>query len=136
MPANAHDGAPAQDSIQQLLIQAEAATKKDPRSRIRIPFFRLVSIELDGRSYSGFTRDMCVSSIGLLHNLELPLREVDVTIPIATDKKCKMRVRIERCEPCGQGWYISGGKFVGITPAGELDDSLLDAIVAGVTECM
>ncbi len=129
MPAEAIESTPPEETIVQLLIQAEAETQKDPRSGMRLPFFRLVSIEVDDRCYSGFSRDICAVSIGLLHNMELPLREVDVTIPIATDKKCKMRVRIERCEPCGEGLYISGGKFIGIAPAAELDDELLDALV-------
>ena len=119
-----------QKTIDQLLVQAQAEAQKDPRSGARFPFFRVVSIEVDGRCYSAFSRDICVSSIGLLHNMELPLREVDVTIPIAIDNKCKMRVRIGRCEPCGEGWYISGGKFIGITPAAELDDEMLDALLA------
>lgn len=130
MPAEAKVSMAQEESIDQLLIQAQAEAAKDPRSGARFPFFRLVSIGVDGRCYSGFTRDLCVSSIGLLHHMELPLREVEVTIPIATDKKCKMCVRIERCEPCGEGWYISGGKFVGIVPAAELDDELLDSLLA------
>jgi hypothetical protein len=130
MPAEATKSSAPEETIDRLLIQAEAEAKKDPRSGVRFPFFRVVSIEVDDRCYSAFSRDICVSSIGLLHNMELPLREVDVTIPIAADKKCKMRVRIERCEPCGEGWYISGGRFIGIAPAAELDDELLDALLA------
>jgi hypothetical protein len=130
MPAEAPDSITSEETIDQLLNQAEAEARTDPRSGIRFPFFRLVSIGVDDRSYAGFSRDICAASIGLLHSMELPRGEVDVTIPIATDKKCKMRVRIERCEPCGEGWYISGGKFVGISPATELDDELFDALLA------
>lgn len=130
MPAEANEITTQQETIDQLIIQAEADARKDPRSGTRFPFFRLVSIEVDGRHYIGFSRDICAASIGLLHDTVLPQREVDVIVPIATNQKCKMRVRIERCEPCGQGWYISGGKFVGITPAAELDDELFDALLA------
>lgn len=130
MPAEATESTKSLDTIDQLLIQAESEARQDPRSGIRLPFFRLVSIAVDDRCHSAFSRDICAASIGLLHNMELPLGEVDVIIPIATDTKCKMRVRIERCEPCGDGWFISGGRFVGIVPAAELDDELLDALVA------
>lgn len=118
------------ETIDRLLVQAEAEAQKDPRSGVRFPFFRLVSIEVQGRRFSGFTRDICASSIGLLHQMDLPLGEVDVTIPLSPEKKCKMRLRIERCEPCGEGWYVSGGKFVGIVPAAEMDDELLEALLA------
>ena len=130
MLAEAKESMAPQKTIDQLLVQAQAESQKDPRSGVRFPFFRVVSIDVDGHCYSAFSRDVCASSIGLLHNMELPLREVDVTIPIAIDNKCKMRVRIGRCEPCGEGWYISGGKFIGITPAAELDDEMLDALLA------
>jgi len=46
--------------------------------------------------------------------MRLALREVEVGFPSETGKGCKLRVRIDRCEPCGEGWYISGGDFVGI----------------------
>lgn len=130
MPIEASGILAPQKTIDQLLVQAQSEAQKDPRSGVRFPFFRVVSIEVDGRRYSAFSRDVCVSSIGLLHNMELPRGEIEVTIPITVDNKCKMRVRIERCEPCGEGWYISGGKFVGITPAAELDDEMLDALLA------
>lgn len=119
----------ADTTLHQLLAQAEAESKKDPRAAARFPFFRQVSIETGGRRVSGFTRDMCATSIGLLHNQELPLGEADVLIPIATDSKCKLRVDIKRCERCGDGWFISGGKFVGIAAAEEVDDELLNTLI-------
>jgi hypothetical protein len=130
MLGQAKESTTPQETIDQLLIRAEADVGRDPRSMARIPFFRPVSIEVDDRSYSGFCRDLSPESIGLLHCMKLPLRDVKVIIPIATNKKCKMLVRIERCEPSGEGWFISGGKFVGVTRGAQLDDELLEALLA------
>jgi hypothetical protein len=65
-------------------------------------------------SYSALTRDISASAVGLMHNMRLGLREVEIDFPNETGQGCKLRVRIDRCEPCGEGWYISGGDFVGI----------------------
>ena len=98
--------------VRQLLIQAEADAKRDRRTEPRYPFFRSVSIQMDGRSYSAFTREISTSSIGLLHNVELPLCEVEIVISTEAAQKDSLRVRIDRCESCGDGWYISGGEIL------------------------
>jgi hypothetical protein len=69
-----------------------------------------VSVRVNGQSLSAFTREISVSSIGLLHNMELPLKEVEI---IVAGKQQVLRACIERCESCGEGWYLSGGTFVG-----------------------
>ena len=103
MSGQAKGSTKLQETFDSLLIRAEADTSEDQRSVARIPFFRPVSIELDDRSYSGFCRDLSTASIGLLHSIALPLRDVNVIIPIATNRKCKMLVHIERCEPVWRG---------------------------------
>ena len=95
--------------IRSLLLQAEASLNNDRRSDQRIPFFRTVSVWFDDSSYSAFIREISVSSIGFLHNMEMPLKEVRVRV---AGQREEFRVRIERCEPCGEGWYVSGGPFV------------------------
>ena len=97
--------------LHELVLQAEADFNHDRRSEPRFPFFRPVSILVDGHSFSAFIRDISVSSIGLLHYMELPLKEVEI---ILAGKQQTLRVRLERCEACGEGWYLSGGTFVGI----------------------
>jgi hypothetical protein len=79
------------------------------RSEKRFPFFRPISVEAAGHSYSAFTREICASGMGLLHNVKLPLEEVSIAFE---GRPQKLRLLIERCESIGEGWYISGGKFV------------------------
>jgi hypothetical protein len=97
--------------LHELVLQAETDFNHDRRSEPRYPFFRPVSVRFDGHSFSAFTREISTSGIGLLHYMELPLQEVEI---ILAGKQQTLRARIERCEACGEGWYISGGTFVDI----------------------
>jgi hypothetical protein len=99
------------NQLHELVLQAETDFNNDRRSEPRYPFFRPVSVRFDGKNFSAFTREISVSSIGLLHNMELPLEEVEI---IVAGKQQVLRAWIERCESCGEGWYLSGGTFVGI----------------------
>ena len=97
--------------LQELVLQAKMNFHLDRRSEPRYPFFCPVWVRVDGKSFSAFTREISVSSIGLLHNMELPLKEVEINV---AGTQQTLRARLERCEACGEGWYISGGTFVGI----------------------
>ena len=97
--------------LHELVLQAETDFHHDRRSEPRYPFFRPVWVRVDGKSFSAFTREISVSSIGLLHNMELPLQEVEISV---AGTQQTLRARLERCESCGEGWYLSGGTFVGI----------------------
>ena len=101
-------------TINQSILQLLSIAERDAwnhRSEIRFAFFRPVSIQMNGKSYSAFSRDISASDIGLMHNMELPSGEVEIAIPADTGHTVKLQVRIEWCESCGEGWYISGGKF-------------------------
>ncbi|HEX5446299.1 MAG TPA: PilZ domain-containing protein [Pirellulales bacterium] len=93
--------------------------KTDRRAEVRYAFFRPVSIEQDdGHRYSAFTREISETGIGLIHNMDL--NEGEVEIAIRSDCGYEIRVRTEMvwCQSCGEGWYISGGRFVGIASIG------------------
>jgi hypothetical protein len=47
----------------------------------------------------------------------LPVGDVEITIPTELGRTVKLQARIERCDSCGEGWYISGGEFIGIKAA-------------------
>ena len=66
--------------LQELLLQANAELTDDRRAEPRLPFFRAVSVRVESRSYSAFIREISLSSIGMLHNMQLPLEEVTVTV--------------------------------------------------------
>jgi hypothetical protein len=108
MPEKAYESVHSNELVAELLRQAKADFENDRRAEQRFPFFHPISIQVDDRSFSAFTREIGASGIGLLQNMELPLQDVMVTIP---GRGPNVPLRIEWCAPIGEGWYISGGSF-------------------------
>ncbi len=107
-------------AIYQLIVEARAALESDRRAEVRYPFFRPVSIELDdGQKYSAFTREISEVGIGLIHNMDLNESEVEISVHSDCGYSIRVRTRIVWCAACGEGWYISGGKFAGIASIGQ-----------------
>jgi hypothetical protein len=98
-----------------ILREARHNEKMEGRNDARHPFFRPVSIRDGDIRLSGFSRDVSETGIGLLHNFELTLGEVEVRVPTDQGVSVHVRTRITWCTPIGEGWYISGGEFVAIT---------------------
>jgi hypothetical protein len=109
--------AATRELIDQLVAEARKADT-DRRLEARLPLFRSVSIHIDGHCHSAFSREISPSSIGLLHFMELPLGEVEISIRCDSKRILRFRTRIQRCEPCGAGWYTSGGELVGVAATG------------------
>lgn len=106
-------------AVHRLLTEARELDYQEQlerRSKVRYPFFRAVTLAPDGegRSYSAFTRDLTRSGVGLLHNMPLDHGEATLTIPSAQNDALRARITIVWCRPCGEGWYISGGEFIGL----------------------
>jgi len=109
MSANTNASPTTDEILTELVKVALKDTDNNRRSETRFPFFRPISVQMDNHSFSAFTREVSLSGIGLLHSMELPLKEVSVTIAGQPDP---LFVQIERCDPIGEGWYISGGRLV------------------------
>ncbi|MEX0678682.1 MAG: PilZ domain-containing protein [Pirellulales bacterium] len=106
-------------AIYQLIVEAKAALKTDRRADVRYAFFRPISIEMDdGHKYSAFTREISDTGIGLIHNMDLNEGEVEITIRSDCGYSIRIRTQIVWCADCGEGWFISGGRFVGIASIG------------------
>jgi hypothetical protein len=102
-------------AIHELIVDAHHDHLKDRRSESRCPFFRPVSVQTEpGTRFSAFTREISATGIGLLHNFELPLGEVELSIPHRRQHVIRVRTRILWCQDCGEGWFISGGQFIGV----------------------
>jgi hypothetical protein len=99
--------------IYQLIVEAQNAATLDRRADVRFAFFRPVQIHLDdGRSFRGFSREISASGIGLAHEVELPLGEIELRISHENGYDIRIRTNVLWCQSCGHGWYISGGRFV------------------------
>lgn len=77
------------------------------------PFFRPIAIHIDEKQFSAFSRDLGENGIGLVHSFDLPCDEVAITIREG-EESIRVRTKIVWCEPCGEGWYLSGGEFIGL----------------------
>lgn len=101
-------------AVYEILREAQEGEKKEYRQAIRYSFFRTITISDGDKTFSGFSREVSETGIGMLHNAELSSGEVEVTIPTQQGYSVRLRTRVVWCAPCGDGWYISGGEFVGI----------------------
>ena len=106
-------------AVHELVLEAYDEAKRHRRSEVRYPFFRPVTLQFESRRHAAFSREISASGIGLLHNVEVPPGEVEVTIPSRRGHEVRMRTRILWCRPCGAGWFISGGRFINVVGLGE-----------------
>jgi hypothetical protein len=104
---------PPSKVIAELVIEAREADQEERRQAVRYPFFRPVTIRTDMfRKHSAFTREISADGIGLLHRVEFRPGKVDVLISTAGGATARLRVHILWSKPCGEGWFISGGRFI------------------------
>lgn len=64
-----------------------------------------------GNTISAMTREISRHGIGLLHRGSITPSEVTVRMASET-REFNYRVAIEWCQPCENGMFISGGRFV------------------------
>jgi hypothetical protein len=101
--------------VYKILSEARANAQREMRGEVRYPFFRPVTIDVGKFRLSGFSREVSEGGIGLLHDTVLALGEVEVTILTEEGYSVQVRTQIGWCNPCGKGWFVSGGTFVGIS---------------------
>jgi hypothetical protein len=106
-------------AIYQLIVEAQNNEKRDRRVEVRFAFFRPVSVHThDGHAFSAFSREISASGVGLIHNMPLERGEVQITISHEHGYSIRVRTEIMWCQSCGEGWYISGGRFAGEASVG------------------
>ncbi|REK10530.1 MAG: hypothetical protein DWQ37_16175 [Planctomycetota bacterium] len=100
--------------IHELVVEAHQEVRKDRRAETRYPFFRQIMLMVTGKVPThAFTREISSVGVGLLHDVPLVPGEVELSIPSKKGYSIRVRTKILWCSPCGEGWYISGGQFVG-----------------------
>lgn len=115
--------------------EAAGETAGNQRHNKRYPFFRPVTItigESQATKHLAFARDIATKGIGLLHNLPLPTDRLLLSIPkapipTAEDHRIDVNIDITWCKPCAEGWYLSGGRFVGLA-AKQLTSLILEVV--------
>jgi hypothetical protein len=111
-------------AVNELLADAREADEERRREN-RVPFFGPASVLVEEagkrRSYSCFYRDISPCGVGLLHNMELKPGEVVLTVFRKSGTKVCFRSTLLWCRPCGEGWFISGAKFLALSPVEQRD---------------
>jgi hypothetical protein len=105
---------PLREQIQELMAQARADDQMDRRGAARYPFFRPASLANDREDlgpHQAFTRELSTTGIGLLHNVPISIGPLKVAIRYGDGQVAALPAEILWCRPCGDGWYVSGGRF-------------------------
>lgn len=95
-----------------LLLADAIAQDIERRKNHREPFFCSAHIELNGKSYSVFTRDISEEGAGLLHSMRLMPGRMNIAITRFGTEVIRFEIDLNWCEPAGEGWYLSGCRFV------------------------
>jgi hypothetical protein len=98
----------------ELFRDARDKYETDTRLEMRYAFLRSVTLRVGDQVRSAFSREISRTGVGLLHNFEAPLDQIEVAIPTEHGADARIHVNIRWQQPVGQGWYISGGEFVEI----------------------
>jgi hypothetical protein len=103
------------EKIVRLLLNEARESADERRAEKREPFFHPVTLIVgqDQRQrFSCFSRDISATGIGLLHCMAVEPGEVVLKIPSMSCGDIRIRSEIVWCQPCGEGWYLSGARFV------------------------
>jgi hypothetical protein len=107
-----------QETVQNLLEEARQGVE-ERRAEKREPFFApvLLSLPYEGaRQFTVYSRDVSATGIGLLHFMSLERGAVVLSIPSGSRGKVRVLSEIVWCQPCGDGWYLSGARFLELLP--------------------
>ena len=107
------------ETVRHLLHEArEGAIER--RAEKRESFFSPVRFSFTAdsrREFTCFSRDISATGMGLLHCMSLAPCEIVLTIPSKSFGDVRIRSEIVWCQPCGEGWYLSGARFVEVLGA-------------------
>ena len=112
MPDGAIESTQSNLTIHELITEAVDGKKMERRPEERYPFFRPLWLMMHGNQYPAFSREISEVGIGLLLHFEMVAQEVQVAIRCKEGRLFQARTQITWCRSIGQGWYISGGRFV------------------------
>ena len=66
-----------------------------------------------GARLSTISRDISSEGIGLLHSMPLQMGRVRLSLPSMFGRQLEMDAEIRWCMPSTEGWFLSGGVFLG-----------------------
>jgi hypothetical protein len=103
------------DELQEILASAREGEAAERRTDRRFPFFAPVTLRpaaaID-RPQTAYARELSQGGIGLLHVVPFDVGQV---FQIAIQHEAfnwRKRVEVVWCKPAGDGWYLSGCRFI------------------------
>ncbi|QDU95030.1 PilZ domain-containing protein [Lignipirellula cremea] len=100
------------NAMETLLIQAQV--ESDRREEPRLAFLHDVEISWDGiEPFMGFTRDISMMGIGLLHQ-QKPPELISLRIFLGEGQELRLGMRVRWCEELRNGWFATGGDLLGV----------------------
>jgi hypothetical protein len=106
------------DDLLNLLGSSQANDFAERRCEVRHPFFAAVSLRTQDRDLpvcSAFSREISHSGIGLLHIMPLKAGVAAQLTITAGATKLQKSAEVIWCRPAGEGWYLSGWRFIAAT---------------------
>lgn len=103
-----------QKIVRLLLNEAKEGIEERDAEK-REPFFNPIALVTEKdkqRQFTCFSREISATGIGLLHCMAIEPGDVVLTIPSKSLGDIRIRSEILWCRPCGEGWYLSGARFV------------------------
>ena len=114
-------------SIQRLMKEHEAELLRERRSAHRKSFVRPIAIAT-GRNHDtlcdGFSRDISPIGIGLVTRTEWTMgTRAILTIHSLAKHVVRVSAEARWCQKYGEGWYLSGWRFLSEMPNHTLDET-------------
>jgi hypothetical protein len=104
--------------VSDLLTASRSGSGAERRTAERYPFFAPVSImpyDETQQRWSAFSRDMSADGIGLLHNMPIDCGRICELSITQAGIHFRRRSELMWCTAAGEGWYLSGWRFVETT---------------------
>lgn len=101
--------------VERLVNEAKSAEQTDRRKQERHPFFQPVTLVAENNPrccLTAFSREISSNGIGLLHYESIEPGQYVITIQSPSGEPAQIPAEILWCQPCGEGWYLSGAKFL------------------------
>ena len=104
---------PTLDDLRRVLESIENADAENHRESERLELSVPAEVTTSrGNRVSAMTREISRTGIGLLHRGSVGPGEVSVKMA-SESREFEYRVLIEWCQPCDNGMFMSGGRFLG-----------------------
>jgi hypothetical protein len=105
------------NELAELLAAGNERQISERRAEPRHPFFAtvaLTTVENSSKSLSLFSREISSSGIGLLHSMSFDKDVIGKLTIESNGRRVAQLAQMVWCRPAGEGWYLSGWRFIAL----------------------